>query len=166
MDANFSRPSTAGTKDNGQRRLDTHQDVNGPLWFFNGDRCERWNFVGGLCPGINDSRASLFETPEECERSCQEPGARNDRCGVPSRVACTPDRLRQPYFANMGASGMAERCLKSSVQNLAGHLCIAGKEPLHLFGGLQKNMRRQHPIMTKGCHRRHRPCGNEKRLCY
>ncbi|KAL3214179.1 hypothetical protein MRX96_034995 [Rhipicephalus microplus] len=77
MDANFSRPSTAGTKDNGQRRLDTHQDVNGPLWFFNGDRCERWNFVGGLCPGINDSRASLFETPEECERSCQEPGARN-----------------------------------------------------------------------------------------
>ncbi|KAH8037743.1 hypothetical protein HPB51_017243 [Rhipicephalus microplus] len=103
------------------------QDVNGPLWFFNGDRCERWNFVYGLCPGINDSRASLFETPEECERSCQEPGARNGRCGVPSRVACTPDRLKQPYFANMGASGTAERCLKSSVQSLAGHLCIAGK---------------------------------------
>ncbi|KAL1470671.1 hypothetical protein MTO96_004532 [Rhipicephalus appendiculatus] len=103
------------------------EDIKGPLWFSNGDRCERWNFWAGLCPATNESRESLFATSEECERSCYEPGSRSDRCGAPRNVACAADRLRQPYFANMAASGTAERCLKATAQNLAGHLCLAGK---------------------------------------
>ncbi|KAL1472436.1 hypothetical protein MTO96_039330 [Rhipicephalus appendiculatus] len=103
------------------------QDVEGPLWFFNGDRCEQWNFPAGLCPAINNSGGSLFGTPEECKRSCQEPGSRTSHCGAPWQVACTADRMKQPFFANMAASGTTERCLKATPQNLAGHLCLAGK---------------------------------------
>ncbi|KAL1477338.1 hypothetical protein MTO96_035813 [Rhipicephalus appendiculatus] len=102
------------------------EDIKGPLWFSNGDRCEEWNFPAGLCPATNDSRASLFTTSEECEHSCQEPGSRNSRCRVPREVACKPDRMEKPFFANMAASGAAERCLKATDQNLVGHLCIAG----------------------------------------
>ncbi|KAH6942977.1 hypothetical protein HPB50_013216 [Hyalomma asiaticum] len=103
------------------------EDIAGPLWFYNGTRCQQWNFPAGLCPATSDSKGSLFATSEDCQRSCGETGSRAGRCPVPREVACEPDRLKQPYFANMQASGAAERCLQATAANLARHLCLAGK---------------------------------------
>ncbi|KAH7949711.1 hypothetical protein HPB49_014255 [Dermacentor silvarum] len=103
------------------------EDISGPLWFFNGDLCRPWDFPGGLCPAANDSGANLFASSEECGRSCQERSSRTSGCGVPRQEGCSLDRLKQPYFANMAASGAAERCLKATAKNLARHLCLTGK---------------------------------------
>ncbi|XP_075559561.1 uncharacterized protein LOC142591078 [Dermacentor variabilis] len=103
------------------------EDVVGPLWFFNGDRCGPWNFPGGLCPAANDSRGNLFPTSEECWRSCRELSSRTTGCRVPREERCAPERLKQPYFAHMAASGVAERCVKATAKNLARHLCLSGK---------------------------------------
>ncbi|KAH8036765.1 hypothetical protein HPB51_004848 [Rhipicephalus microplus] len=103
------------------------EDVVGPLWYFNGHQCQWWDFPGGLCPAANDSQGSLFSTSEECRRACPNEGTGTSRCGAPREVACAPDRLKDPYFANMAASGAVKRCLKATAKNLSGHLCMAGK---------------------------------------
>ncbi|KAL3214181.1 hypothetical protein MRX96_034997 [Rhipicephalus microplus] len=59
------------------------EDVMGPLWYYNGHQCRRWNFPGGLCPAANDSQGSLFSTSENCRRACLNEGAGTGRCGAP-----------------------------------------------------------------------------------
>ncbi|KAH8037226.1 hypothetical protein HPB51_009579 [Rhipicephalus microplus] len=103
------------------------EDVVGPLWYYNGHRCEQWDFPGGLCPAANDSQGSLFATSEECRRTCHNEDSRTSRCIAPREVACVADMLKKPYFANLAASGAAERCLKATAKNLYGKLCLAGK---------------------------------------
>ncbi|KAL3214529.1 hypothetical protein MRX96_034858 [Rhipicephalus microplus] len=103
------------------------EDVVGPLWYYNGHRCEQWDFPGGLCPAPNENQGSLFATSEQCRRTCHNEDSRSSRCIAPREVACAADMLKKPYFANLAASGTAERCLKAMAENLDGQLCLAGK---------------------------------------
>ncbi|KAH7944044.1 hypothetical protein HPB52_014877 [Rhipicephalus sanguineus] len=79
------------------------EDVVGPLWYSYGGRCQQWDFPGGLCPATNDNKGTLFATSEECPRTCHDEGSHIGRCGALREVACAPNRLKQPYFANTAA---------------------------------------------------------------
>ncbi|XP_077489329.1 uncharacterized protein LOC144100183 [Amblyomma americanum] len=107
-----------------------HEDVVGPLWYFNGDRCKEWSFPRGRCPVSHTS--ALFATSEECKRTCHKAGASTTLCAVPDEATCSPKRLKHPYFADTGSSGTG--CTAATPSNLQRPLCLAGR---NRFGTLQ-----------------------------
>ncbi|KAH7936489.1 hypothetical protein HPB49_000101 [Dermacentor silvarum] len=112
----------------------TRHDVRHKWWYFDGSRCQSWDFPLGACPSLTDADGGdAFASRHECAQYCGD-GARDHRhskrrCLPPVREPCTAQQLRFPYFAvgvpNAG-SGVF-RCVKASGAVLAHHRCPTGE---------------------------------------
>ncbi|XP_065285162.1 uncharacterized protein [Dermacentor albipictus] len=113
----------------------TRRDVRHKWWYFDGARCQSWDFPLGACPSLTDADGGdAFASWHECAQYC-DGGARDQhhrhskrRCLPPIREPCTAQQLRFPYFAvgvpNAGSGNF--RCIKASGAVLAHHRCPTG----------------------------------------
>ncbi|KAL1482466.1 hypothetical protein MTO96_033778 [Rhipicephalus appendiculatus] len=140
MRANSSRRLAAGTNADSRKRVDSREDVDGPLRFSNGDRCEEWNFPAGLFPATNGLCPATFL-----------PGAGFTQQPLWS---ATGSRLRarqneKAFLRQYGRVRSARAMFESYGPQSCWPPMPRGKEPLQHVGGSQEGMYRQRRIMTE-----------------
>ncbi|KAL3209493.1 hypothetical protein MRX96_052344 [Rhipicephalus microplus] len=112
----------------------TRRDVRHKWWYYDGSRCQSWNFPLGACPSLTDADgAEAFTSRHECTEHCEVAGDQqqphlNRRCIPPVREPCTAQQLRFPYFTiGVPTAGSGTfRCVKASGAVLAHHRCPTG----------------------------------------
>ncbi|KAH7957945.1 hypothetical protein HPB51_028067 [Rhipicephalus microplus] len=78
----------------------TRHDVRHKWWYYDGSRCQSWNFPLGACPSLTDADGGeAFTSRHECTEHCEVAGDQqqphlNRRCIPPVREPCTAHQLR------------------------------------------------------------------------
>ncbi|XP_075739359.1 uncharacterized protein LOC142784744 [Rhipicephalus microplus] len=78
----------------------TRRDVRHKWWYYDGSRCQPWNFPLGACPSLTDADGGeAFTSRHECAQLCEGAGDQQQhhlrhRCIPPVREPCTAHQLR------------------------------------------------------------------------